>query len=222
MPMAHLRIALARGSPRVALALALGAALVAAAGARAEDYVRDGWYAGGRGVVALSDFDVQGSAGHGLGFNLFAGYRMYRSFASDFEFEYIDSIPVDAAGTNPFVRTFDLAWNFRAYPLARLFDRGSAFQRAQPYLSAGPSWQWAEVRHVSGDDPDDGSFAARLGGGLELYLTENVVLTADGIYTLSTADVRDFRYWSIGWGFQYRFGAGEAAAEGEEEEEGEQ
>ncbi len=213
---------------------ALGAALAATPAARAEDYVRTGWYAGARGVYAVEDFDVdtpapaiapsKAKAENDFGFNLFGGYRLFSFLASDFEFEYIDAIPVRGkpAGPNFDVRTFSLSWNFRGYPLAWVFEPGSPLQRLQPYLSAGVANQWIQLQRLPSGDKDEGNFAGRLGGGLDLYLTENVVLTADAKYTLGTGDVKEFRYWSIGWGLAYRFGGGESPASGDDEGEGEE
>jgi opacity protein-like surface antigen len=200
----------------LAPAAVLAAALLAPPAAPAEDFVRDGWYAGARGVYALEDFDLRqggldADVDDDFGFNLFAGYRMLKGLASDFEFEYVDALPARAepAGPSFDVRTFDLAWNFRVYPLAWVFEPDSVFQRVQPYLSAGPSIQWVQLERIPGNDRDEGNFAGRLGGGLDLYVTENIVITGDAIYTLGAGDVSDFPYWSIGWGVAYRFGGGE-------------
>jgi hypothetical protein len=208
----------------VAAALAAQSALLLGThGAFAQDYVREGWYVGAHGVYAVEDFDIRGTADNDFGFNLFAGYRMFRGLASDFEFEYVDALSArgDPAGPNYDIRTFDIAWNFRLYPLAWAFEPSSDFQRVQPYLSAGPSLQWVQLQRLPGGDRDDGDFAGRLGGGIDFYLTENVALSADAIYTIGTGEVRDYRYLSIGWGLTYRFGGGESspAADDEESEE---
>jgi len=213
MPIRRLRRLLAV-SAALAAPLLLGAQRAAA-----EDYVREGWYVGARGVYAVENFDIDASVDDDFGFNLFAGYRMFRGFASDFEFEYIDALPArgEPAGPNYDVRTFDLAWNFRVYPLAWTFAPGSVLQRVQPYLSAGPSLQWVQLQRLPGGDRDEGNFAGRLGGGVDFYLTENVALTADAIYTIGTGDVNDYPYLSIGWGLTYRFGEGESAGADDEE-----
>ena len=206
----------------LATSLALGLApLVAAPPATAQDYVRDGWYAGARGVYAMEAFDIDASVDDDFGFNLFAGYRMFQGFASDFEFEYVDALSArgDPSGPNFDVRTFDLAWNFRVYPLAWAFEPSSVFQRVQPYLSAGPSIQWVQLQRLPGGDRDEGNFAGRLGGGLDFYLTENVALSADAIYTIGTGDVSDFPYLSIGWGLSYRFGGGEGSSAADDAED---
>jgi hypothetical protein len=210
----------------LAPAVALAASLAAAPASRAQDYSRTGWYAGARGVYTQENFDVAGSAQDDFGFNLFGGYRLFAGLASDFEFEYIDAIRVNGNAGNPNfdVRTFVLAWNFRAYPLSWVFEPSSPLQRVQPYLSAGVSNQWVQLQRQPSGDKDEGNFAGRLGGGIDFYLTGNWVLTADAIYTIGGGDVSDFPYLSIGWGFAYRFGGGEGSASedaGEDEEEAE-
>ena len=211
----------------LAPAAALGAVLAAAPAARAEDYVRTGWYAGARGVYTQEDFDIDAEVDDDFGFNLFAGYRLFSFLGSDFEFEYVDALPARGkpAGPNYDVRTFNLSWNFRAYPLAWAFEPSSPFQRVQPYLSAGVSNQWVQLRRQPAGNSNQGNFAGRLGAGIDFYLTEHLALTSNGIYTLGTGDVNDFHYWSIGWGLLYRFGGGGDAAgpaAKDEEDEGEE
>jgi hypothetical protein len=210
---------------KLAQAAALAAALAASPAARAADYTRTGWYAGARGVYAVENFDVPGSADNDFGFNLFGGYRLFSFLASDFEFEYIDALRVDGNAGNPNfdVRTFVLAWNFRFFPLSPVFEPDSPLQRVQPYLSAGVSNQWVQLQRVPSGDKDEGNFAGRLGGGVDVYLTGNWVLTADAIYTIGGGDVSDFPYLSVGWGFAYRFGGGSGGSgdAGSEDEEGE-
>ena len=211
--------------PRPLLAALVAALLALPLSAAAEDFLREGWYLGGRGVYVDADFDAQGVAQNEFGFNLVAGYRISKYLASDFEFELIPSIPVSGKpGPNFDVLTFDLAWMFRFYPLSLAFDASSPLHRVQPYLTAGPSWQWVQLQRNQGNDHDTGGFAGRLGGGLDVYLTENLALNADAKYMLSTGDVRDYRYLSIGWGFVYHFGpenggSGGGSAKDEEEDD---
>lgn len=213
MPVLRLRRLLA-----ASLAL-LAAPLLGASPAAVQDYVREGWYVGARGVYAIEDFDVDASVDDDFGFNLFGGYRMFRGLASDFEFEYVDALSArgDPAGPNFDIRTFDFAWNFRVYPLAWAFEPSSVFQRVQPYLSAGPSIQWVQLQRLPGVDRDEGNFAGRLGGGIDFYLTQSVALSGSAIYTIGTGDVSDYRYLSVGWGLTYRFGGGESSSAADED-----
>ena len=175
--------------------------------AAAGDFLQEGWYLGGRGVYTQVNFDTKGVPDDDFGFNLFAGYRLYKFLASDVEFEYIDAISVNGKpGPNFDVRTFNVSWLFRLYPLAFVLKPDSPFQRVQPYLVAGPAWQWVQLQRVPGNDQDVGGFAGRLGAGFDVYLTERLAFTADAKYMLSANDVNDYPYWSIGWGLTYHFG----------------
>ncbi len=47
--------------------------------------------------------------------------------------------------------------------------------------------------------------AARFGGGLDFYITENWVATGEVSYLMPTGKLDDLDYYSIGIGLQYRF-----------------
>ena len=47
--------------------------------------------------------------------------------------------------------------------------------------------------------------AARFGGGIDIYATENFAVSLNISYVLPTGDLKDLDYVSIAWGFQYRF-----------------
>ncbi len=182
--------------------------LLGAGGAAAQDYTRDGWYVGARGLWGVEDFDTKGSADDTWGADLYAGYRMGRNFAGEIEFEYFDGFDGRlASGNNGEYRLFSIALGMKVFPLARLFEPSSIYQRVQPYISAAPSWQWVQSRSFSGGNAegDDGGFAGRFGAGLEIYLTNSLVLTGDARYSLPTGGARNFSYWSFGGGLQWRF-----------------
>lgn len=54
-------------------------------------------------------------------------------------------------------------------------------------------------------DSGESGFAARFGGGIDIYITRNFYGALDASYVLPTGDVDDFDMVSIGWGFGYRF-----------------
>lgn len=206
----------------------------------AQDFTRDGWYLQAQGLFAFQNFGVKAVPtgpittpllganvtvedidvrNRGAGFNLLAGYRMGRNFAGELEFEFIESFDVDVdlllngspSTVKPYVRTYNLALNLRVYPLARLFDPGSVFNRFQPFVKVGPAWQYAAVRYKGSSIFSDGGFAGRFGAGLDIYITKNIVFTTGANYMLPGGDVKGFDYVSIGGGLQYRFG-GDASA----------
>jgi opacity protein-like surface antigen len=49
------------------------------------------------------------------------------------------------------------------------------------------------------------SVAMRLGGGLDYYLTENIVVSAEASYLMPTGKLDNLDYYSFGLGLQYRF-----------------
>ncbi len=182
--------------------------LLGAGRAAAQDYTRDGWYVGARGLWGVEDFDARASADDTWGADLYAGYRMGRNFAAEFEFEYFDGFDARLApGNSGEYRLFSISLGMKVFPLARLFEPNSIYQRVQPYVTAAPSWQWVQTRRFSkgGAGSDDGGFAGRFGAGLEIYLTNRLVLTGDASYSLPTGGVSDLSYWTFGGGFQWRF-----------------
>ena len=92
----------------------------------------------------------------------------------------------------------------------------------QPFLLVGVGVMTAEVELKVKDSVGEGSkgrdfrkrvsrsdrltgFAARLGGGVEIYANEHFVFTLGLDYVLPAGDVKDLDYISFGWGVQYRF-----------------
>jgi hypothetical protein len=51
----------------------------------------------------------------------------------------------------------------------------------------------------------DTAFVMRFGGGIDLYATENVVVSVDADYVLPLGNLDALDYITIGWGIQYRF-----------------
>ncbi|MBW1685897.1 MAG: hypothetical protein JRS35_12650, partial [Deltaproteobacteria bacterium] len=83
--------------------------------------------------------------------------------------------------------------------------------RFQPYAVLGIGVMAAHIEikdtadfDVSGCDLPRG-FAARFGGGVDLYVTEHFVLNTEIRYVLPTGDVEGLDMISLGWGLQYRF-----------------
>jgi opacity protein-like surface antigen len=176
------------------------------------DFTRDGWYLQAQGIYAYEnfgtgDYDTRGfNVDSTFGFNVEAGYRVAQLFALGAEFEWTNAFgnrDVLAIGTQ------NVGIPFRLYPLARLFDPGAMANRFQPFIKLAPTWQWAE-RTIAGEDEDEdkGGFVGRMGGGLDIYLTENVVLVTSALYNWPTGKIDSLGYWSFGGGIQYRFGGG--------------
>jgi hypothetical protein len=52
---------------------------------------------------------------------------------------------------------------------------------------------------------EDEAFAARFGTGIDIYLSERVLMNIDADYVMPTSDIEAFDYVGLRWGFQYRF-----------------
>ena len=50
-----------------------------------------------------------------------------------------------------------------------------------------------------------GGFAARFGGGIDFYVTRNIMVTAEVAYVLPTGQLDDLDQLQIGGALQYRF-----------------
>jgi opacity protein-like surface antigen len=167
-------------------------------GAQAQDdFARNGAYLGLAGSVGIfpeaeDDLDdVGGDVDTGLGLNARAGYRVHPHFAAEAEFEWVHS-SIEFAGSDADFDTFVGTVNGKAFLLTGRF---------QPFAMIGIGGLGV---HGEGDSGDSG-FAARFGGGLDVYITRNFYGAIDASYVLPTGDVDDFDLVSIGWGFGYRF-----------------
>ncbi len=175
------------------------------------DFTRDGWYVQAQGIYALENFGKTGKystmgldVDNTFGFNVEAGYRMAQLFALGAEFEWTDAFQSGGALR---IGTYSIGIPFRLYPLARLFDPGAIANRFQPFIKLAPTWQWAE-RDINGEQDDGkGGFVGRMGGGLDVYLTDNFVFVTSALYNWPTGNIDSLGYWSFGAGLQYRFGA---------------
>lgn len=168
------------------------------------DYTREGWYLQAQGFYAFEafrDFPADNDAG----FNVLFGWRGWEMFGGDFEFEFVNRFP-SSPGTTRDIRTYVLAATVRVWPLARLFASDSLANRIQPYVKAGPGYQWVEERAGQDSNRDRGDFSPRFGAGIDWYATENIVLTTGASYQLGISRVDNFRYYTVGGGLQYRFG----------------
>jgi opacity protein-like surface antigen len=175
--------------------------LMSVASSRAEpapdppDYGRNGFYLGAAGTYAITTENP--SFNDTLGVNFRLGYRGDPHGASEMQFEWLG--PNGTNGTSIPGIDIDHAWmlsgNFKVFLLTGRF---------QPFVQAGPGVMHAKIKGF-GASTAATEFAARFGGGLDIYTTEHIVVSLDAAYILPTGDLKTFDYVSIGWGFQYRF-----------------
>lgn len=165
-----------------------------------DDLGRTGGYVGIAGTWAIENFDDVPSGvsvDDGVGLNARAGYRFHPNLAAELQLEWVPEFDVDTGGFfgDAEIETLVTMLNGKAY---------AATGRIQPYFLVGMGALYARA-DVPGPDPDDTGFAARLGGGTEIYILPELAAVLEGSYVFATGDVNDFDYGSIVWGLLYRF-----------------
>jgi opacity protein-like surface antigen len=150
---------------------------------------------------------VEMDVGDSFGVNGRGGYRFHPHIATELEVEWHSPFTVDYAVGE--VGIGKAEWE----PLVFTANlKGFLFKsRFQPYGVVGIGVMTGELDidedaglGLSRSDRMTG-FAARFGGGGDLYITKHILLNAEIRYVLPTCDVNGFDMLSFGWGIQYRF-----------------
>jgi outer membrane protein W len=143
------------------------------------------------------------------GVNARAGYRVFSWFAAEVEYEWVDDLNVDLFGAEiGSIGVQSATANLRFIVPTWRF---------QPYLLVGGGVLWLDLKDRFGLlDVDDSAFAARIGLGIDMYLTKNflVNLGVESILTnaevslatpFGTASQRGLGTVNLQVGFGYRF-----------------
>jgi opacity protein-like surface antigen len=184
-----------------------------------DEYSRPGWLLGAGGSYAFETFEddvdlpsfmpsLSLSADDSFSIHGRAGYRCHPRFSAEVEFEWVDGFDADISQSGvgkvakvdiePIVVTA----NIKGYLLTG---------RYQPFLLVGGGFMRADEKvrdtaaalGLSGSDHTT-RFAARFGGGVDVYATRHIVVTAEAGYVLPTGSL-EYDYVTIGMGLQYRF-----------------
>lgn len=141
------------------------------------------------GVKVKDSFGIQGRF----------GYRFIPHVAAEVQAEYLFGFDTKV-GSEKIAKYTLLAATANAKVFAMTED-------IQPYALVGAGILYADLDDNLGLDvsADAVGPAMRAGAGIDLYLSENVVVSAETTYVLPFADVDDLDYLSIGVGVQYRF-----------------
>lgn len=174
-------------------------------------YARDGAYMGGRGVYGISDFAVEEPPGNirvedGWGFGFNAGYRFLEVFAGELDMEVMDpGFRVEGQR----LHNFGMTLYGKAYPFALLPPAGNWLDRLQPYAKVGLGFQYFYANDVFAFGrvaPSGTGFVARFGVGTEFYLSRQLALTFDAVYSVTTGPISGLNSWSLGVvGLMWRF-----------------
>jgi hypothetical protein len=161
------------------------------------DYARNGVYVGVAGTYAFQNFqNGHSDAGDSLGLNARVGYRLHPRVSAELEFEWLEGFSSDDRNTD--IEAWALTANAKGY-----LTTG----QIQPFLLAGLGVMQADAERstiVRGASPAE-AFVARLGGGVDVYATENFAISVGADYVLPTNALKDMDYVAVQWGFLYRF-----------------
>lgn len=165
---------------------------------------RSGAYVGLAGFYALQNFDDQTAidtasdidATDTGGVSVKGGFRIDERWAVDVAFQYFGEFELASFANDgtPLARDEFDGWTLMLN--GRMFLHSGTFQ---PFLSAGAG---ALVMHKTGPD---GAFAMRLGGGLDVYLTDHLVLDNEVTYVLPAPKLEDFQYMTATFGLTWRY-----------------
>jgi len=217
------RFSTALGSALLVLSIAfMGAA------AQADDpYSAPGGYVTIGGLTGFQNFSrVEGAdVDNSLGFQIRVGARLLEFLALEIEGDFfsgfdVDVDPPDDAEPPADIGRFvleggNITANIKGYiPLGRI----------QPYGLFGIGGMWANVRTRDATGSicrpgywgwwcsptytrliDGGGFVMKLGGGADVWITEDWALTMDATYVLPTGDLSDLKYVNLGWGAKFKF-----------------
>lgn len=166
-----------------------------------ESYARTGPYlglAGSLGIYTGLENSLPGNADvdEPVGMNGRIGYRLHSLFAVEAAAEWLPEADVDVFGSDiGTVESWTATLNGKAYPLSGRF---------QPFGLVGLGAMIAEGDGAGLSNKEYG-FAARFGGGVDIYLTAKLMAAFEISYVLPTGDLNDLDFVSLGWGLGYRF-----------------
>jgi opacity protein-like surface antigen len=199
---------------RVKGAYVIGALILTTAGTFAAvnadpdgDYDRNGFYVGGGATLGFDVFEedveeaLHPAADVEPSFGAIAqlGYRIHPHFSAEAEFEWLDSFNLSVAGEDLFeIETWIVTGNAKGYLLT-----GSI----QPFALVGVGAMKVKEKDTvgAGLSHSGTDLAMRFGAGVDLYLTQRLVMDLGVDYVIPTGDVKNFDYISVGFALQYRF-----------------
>ncbi len=156
-------------------------------------YARPGFYVGVGGALILEDVN-NASADNTGGLNLRAGYRLTKRAAFEIEGEWVGGFDPKVGGVSVNLDTYALTASAKAHLL---------FGRVQPNLQLGLGIIIADAGGPVNETETDLAF--RVGVGVDVYATQNIVVVMNGTWVAGTGRVSDITYGTLGLGLQYRF-----------------
>jgi opacity protein-like surface antigen len=162
------------------------------------DYARTGPYIGLGGTYAIEMFDdnspTGARTGNSAGLHAKAGWRVSPRFAAELRYDWFHEFDLDPGHIDGYL----LSINGKAYVLTG---------RVQPFALVGLGFIHGEgsAGNFAGAAHPSNGFAMRFGGGLEGYITENLVMGPEFAYVLPTGSANDLDMLTISLGLSWRF-----------------
>ena len=168
------------------------------------EYTRPGAYIGLAGIYAVDASAISAETENSMGLAARLGYRLGPNLAIEGQFEWVDGFDITARAGSRF-ESWSLTGNLKGLLLTGRIQPfgvlGMGVMRTR-FIDAGaglpPPFDVYSNLTRSG-------FAMRFGGGVELYVTRNIVVSLDGSYVLPTGSVQDLDYVAFGFSAQWRF-----------------
>lgn len=171
------------------------------------DYFQTGPYVGIDAVLALENFRGSAtSADPVAGGDVRVGYRLNRIFSAELFGEFPYDFSYASPGPWQSVRMWSVSANLKGS--VDMSGWKPWLGRIQPYAVGGvgyyQGWFFDSVDPaVSNQAINDGM--ARLGGGIDVYLLEKLLVAFEARYNFMFNGKRAMDYWSFSMGPQYRF-----------------
>ena len=158
-------------------------------------------------TIEAARIEARTLAGVSLGF----GYRLHPNLALEAAFDWMrGDLDLDLTISAPLFGRVSQTVNMGKWELWTVTSDLKLFAltgRLQPYalVGAGVMGQKLSDTLGAGISESQTAFVPRFGGGLDLYLTKNVLLEAEAAYLLSTGDLdgNDFITLRLGLGFRF-------------------
>jgi opacity protein-like surface antigen len=159
-----------------------------------------GFFIGGEIAYAAENFDDSILVKSSLAGAAFAGYRPVHFFAAELRYEGFDGFDLKASNGHGEIDGYAISVNGKLYPLEGPI---------QPYMGVGVGGMRLDykARLDSGarDHESDSDAVFRFIAGIDLPVTDHVILNFDAAYLLPTDDLSDFPLSMLGAGVTYLF-----------------